>query len=293
MHTYRLLNGLAAAALLAWLPAQAATFSLDRLTVTRNGSVILIDEFDDGFAPPSGPLFFGSSYPAYLRTVGDMGGAEYDGALHLNPAARGVETVNPYTGLTDGVRFEAAYLNFNTQSTPDTAHRGLKLNHTYSMNGVFSLTLPAGQNQSSEAYGLRLSDFASFGGNADDVIDLFAYRRAGGGLGAGFYHRNYAAGTVEVINRIALNPGQADQLEFMLSKPTVDDPTIEASVRFINNGVADNQWTSLGTTTAYHGEIVTVPAFFAVSPVPEPASMALLLAGAGLLGWRARRQKGH
>lgn len=207
--------------------------------------------------------------------------------------------INPYTPTPERIAFEAVYLNVNTQSSAANAQFGLKLNHRFTVAGVFGLDASNFNNVRSEGFGIRLADFYSLGGgNASDIIDLLAYKSDAGHLRAAFYHQNYASGVVELINEITLDPTRGNQVEFMLSKPTADDPTIEASLRYVDQGSPGASWTSLGSTTGFHGEIFTTPGFFAgAAPVPEPATWALWAAGLGLLGvcaprrWSQRAQR--
>lgn len=67
-----------AAAMVAWLPAMAATFTIDQFSVTRNGSSLFFDSFDDGVAPPGGhTVFAGTSSSAYRQPIAvNLSGAE-------------------------------------------------------------------------------------------------------------------------------------------------------------------------------------------------------------------------
>src|SRR5688500_2376608 len=100
--------------------ALADVYKIDRLTVERNSALILADNFDDGQAPPFGAFFADATTPAYVpeRVIGNFAGSESGGKLALDPANRGIATINPFTGQPEGIRFQAAYLNVNTQQTP-------------------------------------------------------------------------------------------------------------------------------------------------------------------------------
>lgn len=290
---HHLSRGIAAIALgTAALCAQAAVYTLDDFQVVRNGALIFDDSFDDGLAPPQGTVFLGTTTPGYPanRVVGDFTGAESGGRLQLDPSRRGLATVNPITGLPDGLLFQAAYLNVNTQSTPDTAARGLKLNHSFTVSGLFDLVTP-GPTSTLDAYGIRLADFDNTGTTGwNDVIDLEVFRSAQTGLPRLFFiDRDLRAGTRTVLGSVLLDPAAGDQILLAFTKPTVDDPTIVASWQYVAQGVAVGAPVLFAATArAFDGEVFTRPGFFAIASVPEPAGAGLMLAGLAVLAWRRR-----
>jgi hypothetical protein len=277
--------------------AQAAPYRIDSFSVERNGSALFIDEFDAGLALPPGPLFPGTTTPGYTadRIVGDFSGAESGGKLGLDPALRGVATVNPLTGVPEGVKFQAAYLNVNTQSTPETAARGLKLNHSFVVSAIFDLVTPP-KADGFDSYGLRLADFDNRGPDGwNDVLDLqvFQSRSAPGTPALLLIERDFNFGSRITLAQLRLDPNQGDQIELFFDKATVDDPTVQAGYRYLKDGAAVGERQTFGAAaTLFEGEVFTRPGFFAVSQVPEPAS-ALLLAGGLLAVGAAGRHSRH
>lgn len=294
---WRLSHVLAAAALLA-LPAAAssAPYRIDHLSVTRHGSLIFEDGFDDGAALPPGPSFIGSSTPGYVaeRVVGNFSSSEQAGKLGLDPRRDGVATINPFTLQPEGVAFQAAYLNVNTQSTPETAARGLKLGHSFEVRALFDLVTPA-RADGFDSYGLRLADFDNPGALGwNDVLDLQLFKsQSTGGPVLLLIERDFRAGTRVQHGLLRPDPAQADQIELFFLKSAADDPHVSAGYRLFDKGVAIGGAQVFATAPAlFDGEVFTRPGFFAVSQVPEPAS-AWLLAGGGLfVAWRQRRRSG-
>lgn len=276
--------------------AQAAPYRIDRFSVERNGSALFIDEFDDGLALPPGPLFPGTTTPGYTadRIVGNFSGAENGGKLGLDPALRGLATVNPLTGVPEGVKFQAAYLNVNTQSTPETAARGLKLNHSFTVSAVFDLVTPP-KADGFDSYGLRLGDFDNRGADGwNDVLDLqiFHSRSAPGVPALLLVERDFNRGSRNTLAQLRLDPSLGDQIELFFNKATVDDPTVQAGYRYLKNGAAvGERQTFSAAATLFDGEVFTRPGFFAVSQVPEPASALLLAGGLLAVGCAGRRSQ--
>lgn len=284
----------ACAAFCSTATAATAPYRLDRLTVERNGSLIFVDEFDDGAALPPGPFFTGTTTAGYVpeRIVGDFSGAESGGKLGLDPARRGVATVNPFTGKPEGASFQAAYLNVNTERTPQTAARGLKLNHTFHVSALFDLVMPA-KADGFDSYGLRLADFDNRSATGwNDVLDLqiFQSRSAPGMPVLLLLERDFHAGTRNILAQLRLDPTQGDQIELFFDKHTVDDPTVRAGYRYYKAGAAVGQPASFSTlATLFDGEVFTRPGFFAVAQaIPEPSTAWLLAAGIAGLAWRRR-----
>jgi hypothetical protein len=274
--------------------ALADVYQLDRLSIERNGALILDENFDDGQAPPSGPLFVGSTTPAYApgRVVGNFAGSESGGKLALDPANRGIATVNPFTGQPEGIMFQAAYLNVNTQETPETLLRGLKINHTFQVSGLFDLTTPTLANRR-DNFGLRLADFDNSGPSGwNDVLDLQVFKSVSTGAPVLLMtQRNFHDNSRFTINTVFLDPAAGDQVELSFVKGVAGDAHVFGSYRYFQGGVAVGAAQLLATPAElFHGETFTRPGFFAVAalPVPEPSAWALMAAGLAGLGARAR-----
>ena len=274
--------------------AAAIEYRIDRLSVERNGSMIFDDGFDDGVAPPVGTTFIGTSTPGYSGVVGNFSGAESNGKLTLDPTHRGVATINPFTGLPEGIRFQAAYLNVNTESTPETAARGLKLHHTFTVSATFDLVTP-GPTTRWDGYGLRLADFDNRGASGwNDVLDLQIFKdRVSGRPRLGLYDRDLRSGTLAVLQSTLLDPTLGDQIELTFSKSIANDPTVWASYRYLSGGTPVGASTTFAAAaTLFNGEIFTRPGFIAVAPaVPEPATWAFMAGGLLFTVGLARRSR--
>lgn len=273
----------------------AAPYRLDSLTLLRNSTTIFFDGYDDGQTLPPGPNFPGTTTPAYVpeRTVGNFSGAEHDGKLDLDPRHRGAATLNPFTGRPEGVAFQAAYLNVNTQDTPESAARGLKLHHTFELHAVFDLVTPP-QADGFDSYGLRLADFDNRGPTGwNDVLDLQLFKSAStGGPVLLLIERDFRAGTRVQHGLLRPDPALGDQIELFFVKPTADVASVQAGYRLLDHGVPMGDAVFFAVTpTLFEGEVFTRPGFFAVAQVPEPSTGLLLGSGLLLLAWGGRSRR--
>ena len=271
--------------------AAAIEYRIDQLSVERNGTAIFLDDYADGIAPPIGTTFINSPTAGYSGTVGNFAGQESNGKLTLDPTHRGVATVNPFTLQPEGILFQAAYLNVNTQSTPDTAARGLKLHHTFTVSALFDLVTP-GPTTHSHSYGLRLADFDNHGPSGwNDVLDLQVFRHASGAPRLMLVDRDFRGSTVR-LEQTVLDTSLGDQIELTFTKGVADDPTVQASYRYWSQGSAVGPAiTFAAAATLFHGEIYTRPGIFAIAAaVPEPETWGMLIAGLALTVAVARRR---
>lgn len=271
----------------------AIEYRIDQLAIERNGTAIFLDDYADGIAPPVGTTFINSPTAGYSGVVGNFAGAELNGKLTLDPLHRGIATVNPFTGQPEGIRFQAAYLNVNTQSTPETAGRGLKLHHTFTVSAIFDLVIP-GPTTRFDSYGLRLADFDNAGpAGWNDVLDLQVFKDAATGAPKlGLFHRDFH-GSTQRLETTLLDPALGDQVELTFTKAVADDPTVAVSYRYWLQGAAVGPAiTFSASATLFHGEIFTRPGIFAVAAaVPEPETWAMLVAGLPLMAAFARRRR--
>jgi hypothetical protein len=265
--------------------AAAVEYRIDQLSIERNGTAIFLDDYADGIAPPVGTTFINSPTAGYSGVVGNFAGEELNGKLTLDPSHRGVATINPFTGQPEGLLFQAAYLNVNTQSTPDTAGRGLKLHHTFTVSAIFDLVTP-GPTTRFDSYGLRLADFDNTGpAGWNDVLDLQVFKDAATGAPKlGLFDRDFR-GSTQRLETALLDPALGDQVELTFTKAVADDPTVSVSYRYWLQGAAVGAAISFSASASlFNGEIFTRPGIFAVAAaVPEPETWAMLIAGLSLM----------
>lgn len=265
--------------------AAAIEYRIDQLSIERNGTAIFLDDYADGIAPPVGTTFINSPTAGYSAVVGDFAGEEMNGKLTLDPLHRGVATINPFTGQPEGIFFQAAYLNVNTQSTPDTAARGLKLHHTFTVSAIFDLVTP-GPTTRFDSYGLRLADFDNAGPDGwNDVLDLQVFKdTTTGAPKLGLFDRDFR-GSTQRLETALLDPTLGDQVELTFTKAVADDPTVWASYRYWLQGAAVGPAVTFSASAAlFHGEVFTRPGIFAIAAaVPEPETWAMFIAGLSLM----------
>jgi hypothetical protein len=275
------------AATAAAAPAWATPYSIDRFWGERSGLAFFNDDFNDNVAPPTGGTFITSTAALYSSVTGNFTGAELGGKLTLDPVARGVQTVNPFTLRSEGVYFTAAYLGVNVDPTVTTL--GLKLNHTYAIHALIDLSRPLNDFGN---VGLRLADYDNSGPDGwNDIIDFEVGRNTStGALSAFFIRRDLRVQINTLISSTALNTALGDQIEISLLKETADSPAITAAYRYVNSGVPVGALQRVGITDAYHGEVFTRPGIFAFQAVPLPGTLGLALVGLITLTARQKYQ---
>lgn len=291
-----------AAAVAAVAPASAYTdFALDRLELEWSRAdaglqVTYTDHFDDG-DPLTGPNFRLGGTPVastgrYFVTTRSGGtpaaGSEALGKLHF---AWDDMSDSYFGGNVDG-RVMHYFLGTGTQYTPDNGtpliNRGLFKANDFRYTTVWDFRLGA----DSDNVRSRLTDaFPDHPSN--DLIDLSVRTTA-----EGFkvrQRRLFVAegGTDQDLWTEDLGAwlGQFDQIALsFLHVAGADFVTTHYALLDAGNVVHES---TLGELTLYHGEDWTRASFgsFALSaPIPEPASVALMLAGLGVLGASARRR---
>ncbi|MEY9752606.1 Ig-like domain-containing protein [Bradyrhizobium yuanmingense] len=200
-------------------------FPLDRLSISRNGQPFFTDEFDDGLAPPSGPL--GAS--TYTVTGGPV---ESGGRLHLDAtSAEAVEGIGGAAVVSEGV-----VLRTNIDRANLTA--GLKSDDDFTVEATFDL---GNLDSSSERYTVRLTD-ALQGGTpsdqpGDDIIELAVIRLPNGSLSVQLHEIDRVADTFTVIESTPLAPPPgATQILLRLIHSTSDVGAVVASFDYLANG---------------------------------------------------------
>jgi len=200
-------------------------FPLDRLSISRNGQPFFTDEFDDGLAPPNGPL--GAS--TYSITGGPV---ESGGRLHLD--ATSAEAVNGVGGAA--VVSEGVVLRTNVDPANLTA--GLKSDDNFTVEATFDL---GNLDSSSERYAVRLTDTLQGGTPSDqagdDIIELAVIRLPNGSLSVQLHEIDRVADTFTVIESTPLaTPAGATQILLRLVHSTTDVGAVVASFDYLTNG---------------------------------------------------------
>ena len=279
-------------------PVHATVFAIDQFTVYKNDSVLFEDNFDDGILPPYTGQVFPNGNEAVYSTVGTPGpevvvgipGEEVDGKLYLDTAL-GNPQPSEVTG-TD-LLLQRSRLVTATLDSEVNPNRGLRINHDILVTGIFDLIAP---ELELERYGIRLTDFLT-GYPANDNVEVGVRRTSDGDVTVALRQADFAANQMLVLEQVVLSAADFidyDQIMLGLWNP-VDSAEVHAAFILGNDGnFLNNPYLFSATGEIYHGEGWTRAGFLAsqiaVSEVPEPASVLLMLIGLTGLGF-ARRTK--
>lgn len=270
----------------------------DPFTIFTPASVKFLDDFDAGGPPPD---------LTGVINADQNNNSSPDFSYAVNVAENG--TVGPevnYQGVQDLLSLNSAHAAQVTNVEGNLVWRQLQLlnaesgtglgrNVTFSVAGVFQWIVPdAGQS-----YGIQVQD-RNAGNPGDDIISL-RVRGLGGGLAETRLMRSVydetnglTAGNHLLDSRTISAPGGAAFIALGLVHASADTDQLYAGWFFQDAGfaaIAGSQGSFTTAAVAFHGETGGYrAAFFAVEPVPEPETWAMLLAGLGLVGWAARRR---
>jgi hypothetical protein len=209
-------------------------FKIDEFKIIKNEGLFFDDTFGDGNPPPSAPSGFGPTSYTVTGTVLEQGGKAV-----LTGANSGFGTGSP-TG--DPFFGEYATLNTNTDSANTT--QGLKSNSSFTVSGLFDLTLPA---EDRNEYGIRLTDRTSFQAG-DSTVELRVVRDPGGIVRVQLREIDFAGGTRTVLQQFNLNPGTHDQILLTLTHDVINPGAVHASFQLSQGGVLDETVTNFTST---------------------------------------------
>jgi hypothetical protein len=266
--------------------ALAAVFQMDSFAVTKNGAVVFLDTFSDGAPPPSAPNFFDGSAASY--NVFGSPGPEGGGLLTLNTANGGL-TSNALGAPRRTIR---AALDTNTRTEAEFLGRGLKINDTLKLSGLFNLGVPAGPQLN--GYGIRFSDRPMQNNGLVGQVAEFdvLFDPVTGQARLRWLLQDFENSSVTTVGDIALAPPlDADQILLEITRPDLDSNLFFASYRFFDGGVDTGGGSFATGIVMFDGENFVRAEFIAFQSVPEPGVIWLLvpglLVGAGL----ARRRR--
>lgn len=278
---FRVLSFLAVA--IVWSTnSSAQTASIDQFSLQRDGIAVFTDDFNDGVAPPSAPSFSSGVPLSYFVQGSFPAGSESGGFLRLDSA-------NGALG-TNAIEAPRRSLVATLLTSITGGSTQLGIGNTLSESGVFSLTSPAGPLFST--YGIRFTDSLT----VPQVLQLgVRFNDATRRTEIYYVYQDFVANTISTLATVDLAPPVgADEIQFTLSRPSTSNNNFFASFSFLSGGHAIGNGGSFETAGAlFRGQNAVRGQFFAaqaVTPVPEPETYALMLAGFAWLGLAARRR---
>ncbi len=261
--------------------AQAYTFAIDSFSVTKNGSLLFTDPFNNNNPPPSAPNFTNGT-PASYFVDGTMGPENSGNPGKLTLDSSGAVPLTVPTG--DLFIHQRAILLTNIDPTNLTL--GLKSNDTFSVTGVFDLIIPS---KLREGYDVMFNDGTPTH-TPDDIAMMRVIRTQTNLLMVQLAHLDFVAGTVTVIDQIPLDTAH-EQIALTLTRADTSTDAITGSFYYIDGGIAGLTLAFGNTMDIFHGENFTRAEFEAFTPVEVPEPGTMLLLGSGLIGlWGARRK---
>lgn len=240
-------------------------FTMDRLTVTRNGQPYFEDEFSDGLAPPSGVGPF-SYVGATLGALTESGGRLVFDGTNAMPFI-GVGTADPIVGGSAVLR---------TNIDPASAG-GLKSSTDFTVAGVFDLVEP---DSPRETYGIRLTDRLVGGPGTppdqlgDNAIEVRVIERTNGTAIVALRHLDFVSDTATLLQAIALAPPPgADQIRLHLAHAVANVGQVQASFEYLSGGVVVGTEVFSATGQIFQGENWTRAEVIASAPAMNDSTL--------------------
>ncbi len=260
-------------------PGHASPFFIEEFSITRDGSLLFLDPFEDNAPPPSAPdLEVG--FPISYTVAGIL--SESGGVVRLDEAGA-LQTSPPVSNAFGGasvVLVELAQLNTNIDPLSPL---GLKQGVTFSVTGLFDLGLP---ERNFEIYGIRLFD----GGSTqplNDFLRLVVRREADSQVRVVFDRVDFSTGAYTQFDKVDLDPLH-DQIALTLTRGDTANDAVTASFAYVDGGTKGPVTTFGATADIFRGENFTTGGFLFVTPIPEPGTVTLF--GSGLAALAARRR---
>ena len=260
--------------------AHALVVGIDQFSVLRNGSSFFNDTFADGLAPPSGP-----NGSATYNVSGTIPGTAESGGLLLIDSANGDLSANAQGDPRLSVR-----VRLLSDINSSNLAAGLKSDDTLSLSGIFTLTAPPGPDNAE--YSVRFNDAS--GGGAHQLVQLqVRFNPNTGGPEIRYLLQDFDAGSVTTLGSAQFAPPSgADRIMLTISRPDTANDNFFASYSWLAAGTAIGGASFATPGQMFQGENFVRAEFNVSQAVPEPATLALLLAGmAGIGATRIRRRR--
>jgi hypothetical protein len=259
------------AAVLVSQPAHAIVVGIDQFLVLRNGATFFNDTFSDGLEPPSGPN--GSATYNVSGTIPST--AESGGLLLLN-SANGDVSANAQGDPRLSLR-----VRLLSDITSNLA-AGLKSDDTLSLSGIFTLTAPPGPDNAE--YSIRFNDAS--GGGAHQLVQLqVRFNPNTGAAEIRYILQDFDAGTVTTLGSAPFSPPTgADRIMLTISRPDAGIDDFFGSYSYLSAGSVIGGASFATAGQMFQGEDFVRAEFNVSQAIPEPGTMALLLAGLGGIG---------
>lgn len=266
-----------------------ATYSINMydFNLTKGTNVIFDDTFSDGAAPPSAPNFSNGSTAVYGTTGGFV--EPVGGPLQLDSA----NAVNPgFSAL--GTPFAGNYAILHSNIDPTNLTNGLKEGGSFSVNGLFDLYQPT---VPLEHYGIRLTDHVGSGPQAqagNDVVDLQVGLSGSGTFRVALNQINFDTPSVTTLDTVTLTSALlagVDRIALHLIVNAANQTAVAASFDLLSGSTVLNTIALANTGTIFSDENWTRAEFYAATPVPEPATVALFGLGLAVAGFARRRRR--